>query len=194
VITPIFDKNHQPIYYLALSKDTSSVIQKTLSLELKAYHDALTGLFNREKFNEVLDYKIRFFNKVGPIFSMIVADIDNFKQINDVHGHAVGDEVLKSVATLFLGNLRNDDMVFRWGGEEFCFLIDADAERAAHVADLLRIKVANQAFANLNVGAVTISFGVTVIKAHESAEPLFVRADEALYAAKSSGKNTVVLR
>lgn len=191
-ITPIMDANNQPIYFLAISKDSSEVIQKTHHLEYKAYHDALTGLFNRFKFDEVLQAKLRRCKNEGVQTSLIIADIDNFKTLNDDYGHDIGDEVLKSVATLIENNVRQSDLVFRWGGEEFCILIDADLATGQLVAEQLRSKIAQTKFDALPKGhSLTSSFGVAQAQPEDNTDTFFKRADDALYQAKTSGKNQV---
>ncbi|MDR9498736.1 MAG: diguanylate cyclase [Hydrogenovibrio sp.] len=190
-ITPIVDEYNQPIYFLAISKDTSEVIEKTHHLEYKAYHDTLTGLFNRAKFDELMVAKLRHFEHEGAVFSLILGDLDDFKPLNDTYGHDVGDEVLKQLASVFRHSLRKDDVVIRWGGEEFCVLIDSDLKSTEFVAQLLKDRIAEIDLEALPDIRLTMSFGVAQAQTGDDPESLFKRADEALYEAKLSGKNRV---
>ncbi|WP_083919108.1 sensor domain-containing diguanylate cyclase [Hydrogenovibrio halophilus] len=190
-ITPIVDEYNQPIYFLAISKDSSEVIEKTHHLEYKAYHDALTGLFNRSKFDELMVAKLRHFEHEGAVFSLILGDLDDFKPLNDTYGHDVGDEVLKQLASVFRHSLRKDDVVIRWGGEEFCVLIDSDLKSTEFVAQLLKDRIAEIDLEALPDIRLTMSFGVAQAQSGDDPETLFKRADEAVYAAKKAGKNRV---
>lgn len=193
-ITPIVDEYNQPIYFLAISKDSSEVIEKTHHLEYKAYHDALTGLFNRSKFDELMVAKLRHFEHEGAVFSLILGDLDDFKPLNDTYGHDVGDEVLKQLASVFRHSLRKDDVVIRWGGEEFCVLIDSDLKSTEFVAQLLKDRIAEIDLEALPDIRLTMSFGVAQAQTGDDPESLFKRADEALYEAKLSGKNRVMIQ
>jgi diguanylate cyclase (GGDEF)-like protein/PAS domain S-box-containing protein len=193
-ITPIVDEYNHPMYFLAISKDSSEVIEKTHHLEYKAYHDALTGLFNRSKFDELMVAKLRHFEHEGAVFSLILGDLDDFKVLNDTYGHDVGDEVLKQLASVFRHSLRKDDVVIRWGGEEFCILIDSDLKSTEFVAQLLKDRIAEIDMEALPDIRLTMSFGVAQAQTGDDPESLFKRADEALYEAKQSGKNRVRTR
>ncbi|KUJ72377.1 diguanylate cyclase [Thiomicrospira sp. WB1] len=190
-ITPIVDEYNHPMYFLAISKDSSEVIEKTHHLEYKAYHDALTGLFNRSKFDELMVAKLRHFEDEGHQFSLILGDLDDFKVLNDSYGHDVGDEVLKQVAEVFRRSLRKDDVVIRWGGEEFCVLIDSDLSSTEFVAQLLKDRIAELKLDALPDINLTMSFGVAQTQVGDDPESLFKRADQAVYAAKQAGKNQV---
>lgn len=190
-ITTILDHDNQSCYYLALSKDSSEVINKTNHLEYQAYHDPLTGLFNRAKFDEIMDYKMRVFETHHAPFCIILSDIDNFKMINDTLGHAVGDEALQQVAHVLHSNLRDADVVVRWGGEEFCILVDATIDKALTVAELLRLRINTSEFSMLPSKTLSMSFGVAQIYPQQTPEELFVKADQAVYLAKKLGKNRV---
>ena len=191
-ITPIVDENNRPMYFLAISKDSSEVIEKTHHLEYKAYHDALTGLFNRSKYDELIIAKLRHLQDEGEGFGLILADVDDFKYLNDTYGHDVGDEVLKQLADVFRHSLRKGDVVIRWGGEEFCVLIDSDVQSTEFVAQLLKDRVSELYIEALPDVQLTMSFGVTAAVSHDTPEGLFKRADQALYRAKKNGKNQVV--
>ncbi|HVY42108.1 MAG TPA: PleD family two-component system response regulator [Hyphomicrobiaceae bacterium] len=167
------------------------------SVEL-AIIDPLTGLHNRRYFEEHLKTLAARALDLRQPLSLLIADIDHFKSINDRHGHDVGDVVLREFALRFRGNTRGIDLTCRFGGEEFvCVMPDTDLAGAAHVAERLRIGVASEAF---RVGpttevCITVSIGLAALgSADDTAEALFRRADQALYAAKHEGRNRVAGR
>ena len=152
--------------------------------------DTLTGLSNRMKLDEALEGEANRARRYGNSFSIIMLDIDNFKQVNDTFGHLRGDEVLKRVADLLKKTLRKTDTPGRWGGEEFLILLpQQDKMSACMVAEKLR--AAMQASEFPQVGTITSSFGVTEYAARDTVETIIKRADEALYQAKKSGRNCV---
>ncbi len=169
------------------------MLQRSVAL---AYTDTLTGIYNRRYMNAHLDRKIiEIAETVKPV-SVLMFDIDNFKPINDTHGHNAGDEVLTELARRVSRGVRDIDLVSRYGGEEFVIVMpDADIEVALSVAERVRGLVADQPF--LVAGGskslkVTISVGVATTRdPTEATESLIGRADEALYRAKGRGRNCV---
>lgn len=152
--------------------------------------DILTGIANRRKFEAEIDIKAGQCRRHGETFSIILLDIDHFKEINDTYGHQTGDAVLVEIAQLINENLRNTDLVARWGGEEFIILChNSDISSALQLADKIRIGIAKHKFTF--VQRVTASFGVASYKNDENLTSLFKRADEYLYKAKNSGRNRV---
>ncbi len=165
------------------------------NLAAAARTDQLTGLANRR------ELEIRFEAEKGRAvrhavpFSVIIADIDHFKQINDTYSHLAGDQVLKQVAETFNRCIRTEDCCGRWGGEEFVVLLaETDREAAALVAEKLRLAVSNQTTdwqgEQLRV---TISLGVTSYRPGMDSEECISQADEAMYRAKAAGRNRVVV-
>ena len=159
---------------------------------LRADIDYLTGIYNRSAFQTHLDSEIsriqRLENKQH--LSVLLFDIDNFKLINDKHGHTVGDEILKELCKLISANLRKHDTFARWGGEEFVIIApNTDISGACRIAEKLRHEIAEHHFNR--VGEITSSFGVTEYSDGELVRDLIHRADGALYRAKGSGKNRV---
>ncbi|MBU6372842.1 MAG: PleD family two-component system response regulator [Alphaproteobacteria bacterium] len=160
-----------------------------------AVTDQLTGLSNRRFLTTQLQGLVMRAARGGEPVSVILADIDHFKAINDTHGHDAGDEVLKALAARLSTSLRPADMACRFGGEEFVIIMpNTFADFAAMVAERLRRDVAA---APVAIGggreiAVTASFGVAGVAAGDTAERLLKRADEALYRAKQAGRNRVV--
>ena len=160
------------------------------TLELISSTDPLTGLFNRRKFSEILKSELECECRSNIELSLVLCDIDNFKQINDSYGHNAGDKVLMAFSRLIAESLRKTDVVARWGGEEFLILLpDTSIELAISIAEKLRVKIAEYPFEQ--VGVVTASFGVATFMPEDSEEDLFGRADSALYKAKERGRNLV---
>ena len=152
--------------------------------------DPLTGIYNRLKFNELLDAEVQRANRYGTTLSLIMFDIDYFKRINDTHGHHAGDYVLSEISRIVFDNMRQSDIFARWGGEEFMVLVPNDnVEQTSVLAEKLRALIEAYNFRyNLKV---TASFGVTGFRSHGSLESFSSRVDEALYRAKRNGRNRV---
>jgi diguanylate cyclase len=159
----------------------------------KAMHDALTGLPNREAYDQRLDQEVTRLKRYGNKLSLMVCDIDLFKRINDNYGHLAGDKVLKIIAKSLQINLRDSDFIARFGGEEFVALMpETSKEEAKLVADKLRQKIENSPFSfKKEPVQITISFGISEFAQDESADEVFARADKALYEAKDNGRNQV---
>jgi diguanylate cyclase (GGDEF)-like protein len=152
--------------------------------------DSLTGIANRRMFLQVLESEILRARRYSTPLTLVMYDIDYFKQVNDTHGHDVGDEVLKGVTELVRTNIRSLDMVARWGGEEFIILTaQSDVHSARAMAEKLRTAIAGWAFEM--VGTVTASFGVAVFEPHDDSTSFLKKVDDALYKAKENGRNRV---
>ena len=152
--------------------------------------DTLTGAYNRYAFLDFINEEIERAKRYRFPISLIMFDIDDFKKINDNHGHLKGDEVLKEIAKLVRQNIRKCDRLVRWGGEEFIILCPhINVEDAAKLADKLRKVIENNDFGI----KVTASFGVAEIDVEKGVDEAIKRADEALYKSKRSGKNTVTV-
>ena len=155
-----------------------------------AHSDALTGLFNRYKFNDLCAAEIARSVRYGTPLALIMVDIDHFKRVNDVHGHLVGDRALVDVARVLGEQIRASDALCRWGGEEFMILVPhLDLARAVQMADKLRAAVAAADFGV--AGPMTCSFGVATLGDGDRAVDLVLRADTCLYGAKRTGRNCV---
>ena len=156
-----------------------------------AQHDGLTGLFNRAAFEERAVEEHARWERQGTPLSLIIWDIDHFKNINDTFGHQAGDRVLKAIADLLRSHVRQTDFVTRYGGEELVVLMPATAQSTAmSVAEQLRTTLENARFRySERTVQVTASCGVTEFRAGDSVLSAFKRADEALYEAKSGGRN-----
>ncbi|MFO7990204.1 MAG: diguanylate cyclase [Thermodesulfobacteriota bacterium] len=160
-------------------------------LEKQATTDALTGIFNRMKFNNSFTNEIQRAQRYNTPLSLIIFDIDHFKQVNDTYGHLAGDSVLKKLVRLVASNLREIDIFARWGGEEFVIQTpETSLDGAIKLAEKLRSKIENHDFAEPE--KITTSFGVTSLKKGDNTISFINRADEALYRAKKGGRNQVV--
>ena len=162
-----------------------------------AVTDGLTGLHNRRYVTSHIENLVNRANVDGKPISVMMLDLDFFKKINDTHGHAAGDDVLRGFADRLRGRLRGIDLAARYGGEEFVVVMpDTDGETAGIVAERLRAFIAEQPFRLEDKGkplAVTVSIGVSSSRgADETAESMLERADKALYEAKHAGRNRVV--
>jgi diguanylate cyclase len=163
-------------------------------MESMALTDPLTGLLNRRSMEQRLREAAQGFQRTGRTFSVVMADIDRFKRINDVHGHAAGDRVLRALAGLLGERLRGGDAVARWGGEEFLLLLpETDLATARDVADRLRATVEARLSDIAGLGdSVTLTFGVAVFDRPMRVDVCLKQADDALYAGKTEGRNRVV--
>jgi diguanylate cyclase (GGDEF)-like protein len=157
-----------------------------------AMQDSLTGLTNRHAFRQ--SYRRASARQVRhdtPICIMLI-DIDHFKRVNDTYGHQVGDEVLVKLAAVLRRELRGEDEVFRWGGEEFMVLLEETPEK--HLAGVAeRLRAAVEAEQILEDSTLTVSIGGTHVLPSETIETVYPRADEALYASKRDGRNRVTI-
>ena len=161
-------------------------------VERQALVDGLTGLANRRAASDALHAEAARAARLETPLSVVLADIDAFKDVNDAHGHAVGDEVLRAFADVLRETLRESDLAGRWGGEEFLLLLPgADAEGAAQLADRVRLGLAQRSIPSVPGLHVSASFGVAEHAGETNTEQLVAAADGALYRAKRAGKDRV---
>jgi diguanylate cyclase (GGDEF)-like protein len=164
-------------------------------LEEMATTDKLTGACNRREFDRYFDMAVYLHKRQGTPFSVILFDIDDFKTINDEVGHMAGDHVLQAIAGLAGENIRQNDLVVRWGGDEFILLVHNDLLQAYQVAERLRQEVRNSdllAGFSDDAEPVTISCGVVNYEDGENLDHLMMRVDVALYESKKRGKDQTV--
>lgn len=170
---------------------------------VQAITDGMTQIFNRSHFLELCDHELKSRARTEEPLSVALLDVDHFKSVNDTYGHAAGDEVLQTVARTLENNLRQSDVIARWGGEEFSILMPRTSpENAAALAERLRKAVQEQSFDGKKERfSITASFGLTTLEGPNPTteksgmsviDGLFKCADDALYDAKSSGRNKVV--
>jgi diguanylate cyclase (GGDEF)-like protein/PAS domain S-box-containing protein len=177
--------------YVATFSDVTELERKSKTFEEKASNDALTGIYNKDKFYEILSSEVELAKKYKNDLSVIFFDIDHFKKINDTYGHQVGDNVLHELVQITKTCMRKSDIFSRWGGEEFIVLLpQIDIDDALQVGEKFRKKIMQYNFNE--VQHVTCSFGVTTLSENDTVEKLVKRADKALYKAKETGRNRVV--
>ncbi|WP_252504354.1 GGDEF domain-containing protein [Sporosarcina sp. Marseille-Q4943] len=182
---------------LALLQDVEEKQQqlKEMNEELQvlAARDELTGLFNRRTFRKDLAYAIEEARENGgPSISLIIFDIDYFKKVNDLYGHALGDSVLMELARKMESIIQPPDVVARIGGEEFAVILhETDMHEAVNKAEQLRKFIAESEWESI---AITISVGIAHLQDGDTSNILFTRADDALYESKRNGRNQVTSR
>jgi diguanylate cyclase (GGDEF)-like protein len=181
----------------ALVRERTSQLEGALD-EIRALTitDALTGCFNRRYLDERMREEVARSQRSGHPLSVIIADIDHFKRINDTYGHAGGDEVLRGTARILREEMRDRvDWVARLGGEEFVILLpEATLDAARAVAERMRLALQDAVFEHAGERIrITSSFGVATLAAQDTAESVLARADQMLYRAKESNRNVVVV-
>jgi len=182
-----------------LRKARAELLDKRLlssDLELfkkKSRVDGLTRILNRDTFMGLLQDAMHKSCLSASPLSLLMIDVDHFKQINDTYGHITGDGVLQELSKLLQDTLRHDDIVARYGGEEFTLLVPgSDAKAAYSIAEKLRKRIA--AHKPDHLPAITVSIGCSTYLPGENAEAFIDRADKALYSAKKRGRNAVCMR
>jgi len=153
--------------------------------------DPLTGVYNRAKLNEELDKLIELSRRYKTPFSFVIFDFDDFKSINDTYGHLTGDEVLKETIKIIYQSIRKNDILARWGGEEFVLLLpNTSREQSIEMTKRLNGIIAANTYDN--VSGITCSFGLASYEEDDTSDTLMSRADKLLYIAKNEGKNKIV--
>ena len=167
----------------------TKLVNERKKLQHKVRFDTLTGVYKKSYFDILATEEINH----GRTFALLVVDIDDFKQINDIYGHQVGDSVLVEFASVLKRYIRTSDYLARWGGEEFLILMKMNGiENAIKTAQKLCKKVANYSFTDIS--HLTASFGLAYFNGDGDLNSLLYRADKALYKAKKKGKNKVVFK
>jgi diguanylate cyclase (GGDEF)-like protein/PAS domain S-box-containing protein len=176
----------------ATEKANSALLSANALLHGRAITDGLTGLLNRRHFEDILRAQMKASVEHGTSLSLLVIDVDNFKEINDGLGHTLGDKILIEVSHLLAASLRESDRLARWGGDEFIMVMPrAQPGEALQAANRLCESVSGHPFPGGWV--VTLSIGVAELRGHESLDQWFDRADAALYAVKNAGRNAARL-
>ncbi len=192
---PLRDDNGNIVGIIGILHDITEHELLKQKLKSAASIDGLTGLYNRKEIQSYIETELIRMKEYGKELSLIMIDIDNFKQVNDTYGHKEGDVVIVALANLLKSKQTVYEKRFsagRWGGEEFMLLLyDAGISDAAHIAELIRKCFENTIFAN--VKPQTVSIGVTQARIDDTLDTLCIRVDSALYKAKKSGKNCVVV-
>ncbi len=189
-ITPLLDENKKVQNFVATSTDITKRIELEQQLKKLATIDGLTEIYNRYKIDMSIDVQISRYKRCKEPFSLLMLDIDHFKNINDTHGHNVGDKVLKRLCRLISNNIRKTDKIGRWGGEEFIIILENTKEEEAFlIAEKFRKMVCEHKLEDKY--SITVSIGVAQYEELESKEDLIKKVDEALYRAKEKGRNQV---
>lgn len=178
----------------ALLQQQKSDLQRALDENRRlATLDELTGLVNRRYIGSILGAENERQRRGGEPMSVALIDIDFFKRINDNHGHAAGDAVLRGFATLASATMRSGDTVSRWGGEEFLVVMPAtDKAEAMRAIERLRFEFSTLSFIGIDETVdATFSAGIATHRDRETVEELVERADRCMYAAKAGGRNRV---
>lgn len=173
-----------------LEKSSKKIFLNKEELSRLAVTDKLTGLYNRRRFEEVLENELSRSRRFNHPFSLMIIDIDHFKEVNDSFGHDVGDRVLIEISKLIKENIRSTDVLVRWGGEEFVIIcLETNLSSIKSIADNIRKKIESYTFKD--IGNKTVSIGLTVYENDDTQASILKRADNALYKAKNDGRNRV---
>lgn len=160
----------------------------TTELEDSSTHDDLTSLYNRAEYTKAITQKIKYIERYEGNFGLILLDIDFFKNVNDTFGHQVGDEVLVGLSKILKLNVRENDFIARWGGEEFIIIVN-NVDLSALEILIKKLQKSIAAYSFEPVDTITVSFGYSVYQDGESDEEIFHRVDNALYLAKKNGRD-----
>lgn len=177
--------------FLVVTRDITDEYKRVLSLEQMALTDPLTGALNRRAFFDRAGQQAKLIAEANDPFSVVMIDLDHFKQLNDTYGHAAGDAVLKAVSEVCINSIRSDDIFARYGGEEFVlFLANANPERAMQISERIRSAITELRveFEGQSI-TVSASLGVAESKSAEAFNDVLKNADKALYTAKNAGRN-----
>jgi len=186
----LYNKIH---FHIKMYKQEQQLKEYNLTLKKQSTTDQLTQLYNRKYFDETIDKEIQRSTRYKTALSMIIADIDFFKKVNDTYGHIAGDHILANFATIIKDSIRSTDMAFRYGGEEFVVLLpNTTAQDAKQVTKKLRTAVNNHEFENPK--SITCSYGISQYEPEESKEAFFKKADDALYFVKNNGRNNIAIK
>jgi diguanylate cyclase (GGDEF)-like protein/PAS domain S-box-containing protein len=183
-ISPLCDRQGNITGYMSVRHDISD--------RVLAFTDPLTQISNRLKFDDALAFELERARRYGNTFSLVLFDIDNFKEVNDTFGHERGDRILRELVEVVRPAVRETDLFARWGGEEFVvLLIETKVDGAARFANKLRGTIAGHSFDGIS--RLTCSLGVAEYRSGDTPATLFARADEGLYNAKRAGRDRVAM-
>lgn len=194
-IFPIIEKGEITGAVEVFTRNTPTVYEDDLVEQLSsiAMHDQLTHLPNRRYLESFLHYKLEEYQRFGRLFAVLFADVDNFGRFNNTYGHDAGDAVLRNIAASIRSIVRRDDLIGRWGGEEFVGVYSiAKPEDISIIGEKFRHMVqSTEVSCSAGVLNVSASVGVTVVQRSDTVESLVARADALMYRSKESGKNRV---
>ena len=183
----------KPISDNALTAAVFSRVQRARALSMALSRDSLTGLLKHADIKEQVALEVERAQRSGKPTSVVMLDLDHFKQVNDQYGHAAGDNVIRSLANLMRQRLRRIDSIGRYGGEEFVAVLpDCPADQAKRIFDEIRLRFAALSFhAGARTFSVSLSAGISETDGHSGAGAMLELADQALYSAKHNGRNQV---
>ena len=182
-------KERKNLYIVSFSEITT-LYKGAQKDHYDARHDSLTQIFNRKYFDDISSKELKTAQENDTTFSLLMFDIDYFKNVNDTYGHQVGDDVLVHLCKVISSSIRSKDIFARWGGEEFILLLlDTQQDSAKVIAENLRKKIESEDFPT--VGTLTCSVGVSEYIKGDTIYSLTSRVDEALYSAKEKNRNRV---
>jgi len=192
-VSPIYNNRKALMAKIILFKETTDSVNLMKELESAAYIDSLTGLYNRKHFTELAFVDIERALRLDQSIYAAMLDLDFFKQVNDTYGHAAGDMVLKATAGIIRQTIRSYDLLCRYGGEEFVLLLTAlDEEEAYKLVERIRENMEHSAIMYEEEEIrITCSIGLAEFLETDTLDSAVKKADEALYAAKNSGRNRV---
>ncbi|MBN2049256.1 MAG: diguanylate cyclase [Spirochaetales bacterium] len=188
--SPVFDDDNTILGLVLYTIEITDRVRAERELERVSVTDKLTGLYNRNKLDGVLEQELQRARRYGRSFSLLMADIDHFKKVNDTLGHVAGDQVLKELGVLLRENTREVDTSGRWSGEEFITLCpETNLQQAVKIAEKMRTLVEEHPF---STGCpITWSIGVAEFQDEASVTELIEKVDAAMYKAKNEGRNRV---
>ncbi|MET0047030.1 MAG: sensor domain-containing diguanylate cyclase [Sedimenticola sp.] len=194
--TAVLDDSQNVIAIIGVGRDITDKKQAEIRLEKLATYDSLTGLFNRQALEVRLEKEVDRASRYAHPLSIIMLDIDHFKEINDVHGHRVGDDILHDCSALLSDLIRKTDYAGRYGGDEIIVVLpETSSSQAVELAERLRTRIADERFTTVENEPlnITVSLGVATYPDNASQQKELMRAaDDAMYKAKESGRNRVV--
>jgi len=187
-VSPVRETAGAITHFVAVQRDITPQVVLENELERRASTDPLTGLYNRQRMEEFLTAELSRLRRYGGEATLLLLDIDHFKEVNDRHGHHAGDQVLRELTSLLRGRSREADVLARWGGEEFVVLApETFAAEGEALAGKLCEAVAQHSFPVID--HLTVSMGMVVLQPGDGVTEVMRRADQALYTAKDAGRN-----
>ncbi len=179
-----------------MEMESSELQQKLSENRQKLMFDTLTGVRSRLSYDEILEQELTRWSRYRETFSFALLDIDHFKAVNDQFGHNAGDKALQTVAKMMSKHIRKTDFLFRIGGEEFVLLLPKTTlQNAQPLVEKIRASVGSSSFHFKQQRVdISLSAGLTAITSEDSAESIYERADKALYEAKNSGRDQLILK
>ena len=192
ILSGIYDETNQFKELLGVTREITEKVKLREEIIKLSETDKLTQIYNRLKLDDALETELIRANRTNIPFAVILLDIDDFKAVNDKFGHQAGDKILIELAKLMKSCIRTTDLVGRWGGEEFIFILpDTDENGGMQFAEKIRKRVSETNF--IKPEKITVSLGVSVYRSDVSVFSIISRADQALYASKNNGRNQVQL-